>query len=351
MDIFTRSKFNPILKPNPDNSWENLKVYNPGAIYDGEIYHLFYRARGKEWSSAIGHATSSDGETFSRIGNEPILKAEFNNEKMGVEDPRLTKIDKTYYMTYGAYDGNDVKLNIATSVDLISWVKHGKAFLDFNFIEKGGNRLKFIDGLIINSNKGKEGKEWSKSGGIFPEKINGKFWMLFGEHNIWLANSDDGLRWNTINNVFLSQRTNKFFDSILVEMGPPPIKTPKGWLVLYHGADEKLVYRLGFLLLDLNDPTKILYRITKPIFEPQEPYEMKGIVDILPGGYKQMEIFNPEELNAFINKLDEIGKMPRVAFVNGAVLTGNTLRIYYGASDSVICTATANINDILNLVK
>lgn len=134
-------------------------------------------------------------------------------------------------------------------------------------------------------------------------------------------------------------------------MGPPPIKTDAGWLVLYHGIDDKIVYRLGFLILDLNDPSKILYRSEKPIFEPEEPYELSGMVDILPEGLEALEKMSQEELNEFLKTHEQSGKMPQIIFCCGAVVVDGILRIYYGASDSVICTATAKIEDVLDIYK
>ncbi len=344
--MFTRSKNNPILGPNPSHPWEEMKVYNPGAIYENGVYHLFYRARGKDWVSAIGHAVSEDGENFQRF-DRPVLSAEGQSEKKGLEDPRVTKIGDTYFMAYAAYDGGDVRLNIATSPDLKAWTKRGKAFSNFEFLKNGGTLLGYDNGQIVNRNYKVENKEWSKSGAILPEKVGGKYWMLFGEYNIWLANSGDGLRWEVIPGVFLSPRDMEYFDGCLVEMGPPPIKTEKGWLVLYHGVDHKKTYRIGFLILDLGNPAKVIYRSSKPIFEPEQPYELSGIVDILPGGYKAMEKMSKDELRNFIKEHETAGTMPQVVFSCGAVLVDGLLRIYYGASDQFICTATTRLEEIL----
>ena len=347
MSIFERSFKNPILKPNSEHDWESLKVYNPGVIYDGGIYHMFYRARGKDWVSSIGYAVSVDGEKFTKF-EKPVLLAEDSQEKKGVEDPRVTKLGDKYFMAYAAFDGEEVRLNIATSDDLKKWTKQGKAFCNFEFLKNGGNRLRYKDGQFVNRNDKARGKEWSKSGAIFPKKIGGKYRMLFGEHNIWLAESDDGFKWNTLDGVYLSPRSEEFFDCTLVEMGPPPLLISNGWLVLYHGVDKYRVYRIGFLILDINNPRKILYRSVAPIFGPQEPYELSGIVDILPGGYKEMEKMSKEKPQEFINMHLKSGTMPQVVFCNGAVLVGDTLRIYYGAGDTYICTATAKLGDILS---
>ncbi len=337
--IFTRSKFNPILRPNPDVEWENFKVYNPGAIYESGKYHIFYRAVGKgdDWHSSIGQAVSGDGENFVRMP-EPALVRENAAEKRGLEDPRVTKIDDTFYMAYAAFDGVSPRLSIATSKDLKTWKKQGAALKDFKFENNGGVFLKWQDGKFIK--KTKVG-EWSKSGGIFPKKINGKYWMMFGEYTIWLAASDDLIVWNVISAPMVESRSEKYFDSAFVEMGPPPIETEKGWLVLYHGIDSNAVYRIGFLLLDFENPQKILFRSTEPIFEAEEPYEFSGLIDILPGGIGGLQQ---------IQKLKDEHKPPTVVFCPGAVLKDGILRIFYGAGDDVICTATARIEDILKLV-
>src|SRR3989344_381177 len=104
---FTRSSKNPILRPNLENTWEDFKVYNPGALYEDNVYHLFYRARGKDWISSIGHATSTDGENFTRANTTPMLTPEFDYEKQGLEDPRIVKIDGTYFMTHTVFDGKN----------------------------------------------------------------------------------------------------------------------------------------------------------------------------------------------------------------------------------------------------
>lgn len=345
--MFKRSENNPILKPNKNNIWESRKVYNAGAIYDNNKYHLFYRAVGDKWTSSIGYGISEDGEHFKRF-DKPILYPEAGSEKRGLEDPRITKIDNTFFMTYAAYDGITPRLNIAKTKDLNNWQKQGTAFSDFNFSKAGGVFTNLEDGKLTTKD---QLNEWSKAGGIFKEKINGKYYMLFGEHRIWLAESFNKLSWKVYKDPFLGPRKGDFFDNEYVEMGPPPIKTNLGWMVLYHGIDSEAYYRLGFLILDLKDPTKILYRSKLPIFGPEEPYELSGIVDILPGGLEAMEKMSKQERNRFLKDHEKKGRMPKVTFCCGAVVVDGILRIYYGASDSVICTATAKLDDILNIYK
>lgn len=323
--MFSRSKNNPILKPNPKNFWESRKVYNPAALYEDGRYYLFYRAIGEDWISRIGLATSTDGENFSR-SDQPLLEPADESETKGVEDPRITKINDTYYLTYTALTRTTnnkalIRLSLATSKDLKSWQRQG-------VILSGWNR--------------------TKSGGIFPEKIGNKFWMLFGEYKIWLATSDDGIKWTGEQTPFLEFRPGDYFDNTFVEMGPPPIKTKSGWLVLYHGVNDKHWYQIGFLLLDLNNPTKILYRNDQPVFEPSKPYELSGLVDVLPGGLPAMQKMSPEELDKFIKEATVKEIMPRVVFCCGAVLIDGILKLYYGAGDSVIAMAEAPLADLIN---
>lgn len=341
MNLFIRSKKNPILKPDKKHSWESRKVYNPGAIYQNGEYHLFYRAVGEDWISRIGYAASFDGECFKK-SKRPAIAPRGKLETRGVEDPRLVKIGQKHFLTYTAYDNNSAKLSLATSKDLRRWRKHGPILPHWNLSKAGG----FI--VSWDKARSKERPEWSKAGAIFPEKINSKYWLLFGDSNLWLASSADGIKWRAINQPFLKPRSEKYFDSEHLEMGPPPIKTKHGWLALYHGIDKKITYRLGYLLLDLNNPTKIIKRSGQPIFEPRESYELAGLVDILPGGFAAMERMSERELTIFIKKAKQESRMPKVIFCCGAVLKNNLLRIYYGASDSVICVATAKLDDVLN---
>lgn len=346
--LFTRSGKNPILKPDPANWWEAKKLYNPGAIFHDGNYHLFYRAvgSGECWKSSIGYAVSEDEETFERHA-DPLLTGEGDQEIRGLEDPRLTRVGDRFYMAYAAYDGLTPRLSVATSLDLKAWKKNGPAFSDWNFAKAGGIRIKFDE----NGRPYPKPKltEWSKSGGIFPDKIKGKFWMLFGEFDVWLATSDDGIKWTGGQTPFLKPRSGDYFDNTFVEMGPPPIKTSKGWLVLYHGIDQEFCYRIGFLLLDLDDPSRILFRSDEPIFWPEKDYEMSGMVDVLPGGMAVMARMSEPELKSFLAKNVENGRMPKVTFCCGSTVVNGDLHLFYGAGDSVICTAVARLSDILDL--
>lgn len=355
-DIFVRSQLNPILQPDPNHPWESRKVYNPGAIFHEGKYHLFYRAvgDGADWSSALGYATSTDGEHFERYP-DPILVRDENDpfEIRGLEDPRITKVGDRFFMLYAAYSGVVPWLSLAISEDLKQWRKYGPIFPRFHFFNEGGIRVKWKDGKPIEYLQSEIPKQSfrTKAGGMFPEKIGGKYWMLFNEFRMWLANSDDGIHWEWIHEPFLSSRKDTdIFDNVFVEMGPPPIKTEKGWVVLYHGVNDVMQYQLGMLVLDRDDPRKILFRSEEPIFSPHEMYELSGLVDIIPGVRDLLATGKEKELKTLLRRAEAEGFMPQVVFVSAAVAMGDTLRIFYGAGDQCICTATASLADILSII-
>lgn len=308
--------------PNQKSAWQSLKVYNTGAIFTKGEYHLFFRAVGKDGISKIGHAFSQDGENF-KVDANPLIVPENKFDSKGVEDPRVTRVGKKYFLTLTAYDGRTARQAIYISNDLLEWKNPRLVFKDWHF----QNNFSFLVPWDEAYDSSVEDENWSKAGAVFPEKINGKYWMLFGDRNIWLASSRDGDKWKAQNEPFLHPRDANYFDNIHIEMGPPPLKTKNGWLVLYHGIDQAVSYRLGCVLLDLKNPHKIISRSEKAIFEPTEEYEKKGLVDIAKD------------------------KKPEIIFCCGAVVNEDILRIYYGASDSVICTATASLSEVLKHVK
>ena len=336
--MLVRCAQNPIIAPIAHHPWESKKVYNPGVIHDNGEYSLFYRACGDDHISRIGYGYSFDGEEFVRY-DRPLLEPEGKYEFMGIEDPRITKVGPTYMLTYTAFDGNTARLTLALSEDLKNWKRNGPILPDWSVEKAHGFRVSSDPARNRNST----GDGWSKSGAIFPEKINGYYHMLFGDSCVWLAVSKNGRKWEPLLEPLIGPRQNSF-DSYFVEMGPPPIKTEKGWLVIYHGVDKNLTYRLGFLLLDLGNPCKIIYRSFNPIFEPALPYECKGLIDLMPGGISAIQALDQTLLN---NLVGENKRFPKVIFACGAVLMDGNLRIYYGCADTVIGTASAPLSAFL----
>jgi predicted GH43/DUF377 family glycosyl hydrolase len=287
---------NPTISPR-GSGWESAGTFNPAVIVrDGKTVML-YRAQDKSGTSRLGYAESADGIHFTRR-SEPLLSPEKDYEKDGgVEDPRLVQSGDTYYLTYTGYNKKDAQLCLATSKDLIHWERRG---------------------VIIPAYKGHWNVRWTKSGAIVPEKISGKYWMYFlgtssdNNDQIGLASSTDLLHWTEATDApVLPVRAGRF-DSRVAEPGPAPIVTPKGIVLIYNGADDKLVYRTGVAVFDRNDPRVLLSRTDVPIFAPEKQWE-------------------------------KVGQVPNVVFVEGMVRQGQHYLFYYGGADSYIGVAEAPV--------
>jgi len=287
----------PIISPVGE-SWESAGTFNPAVVLHQGKFVMLYRAQDKNGTSRLGYAESRDGIHFTRR-SEPVLFPEADYEKDGgVEDPRLVKIGETYYLTYTGYNKKDAQLCLATSQDLIHWERKG---------------------VILPAYKGHWNVGWTKSGAIVPEKIDGKYWMYFlgtsadKTDQMGLAYSTDLLHWTEATNTPVLPRRAGQFDSRVVEPGPPPILTPRGIVLIYNAADDKLVYRTAVAIFDHADPRKVIFRSDKPIFEPEKEWE-------------------------------KVGQVPNVVFVEGMAKKGNRYLFYYGAADKYIGVAQASVS-------
>jgi predicted GH43/DUF377 family glycosyl hydrolase len=289
-----RSSDQPILKPQ-GTTWESAGVFNPAVVKYGGKFVMLYRAQDAAGTSRIGYASSDDGVHFTHRP-EPVLSPEAPYEKDGgVEDPRLVKIGALYYLTYTGFNKKDAQLCLATSADLIHWDRKG---------------------VILPAYKGKWNIGWTKSGAILDQKINGKYWMYFLADTktlgsqMGVAYSDDLLHWTEALDHPVMSSIPTSTDAKVVEPGPPPILTKDGILLIYNGADDRLVYRTGWVLFDPQDPTKVLYRSSRPVFSPALPWE-------------------------------RVGQVPNVVFVEGLVREANRWLLYYGGADKYIGLAYA----------
>lgn len=352
-NIFRRSELNPILRPENNGWW---KVYNPGAMIDSHgNTHIFPRVMKKEkdWHSRIAHAISIDGENFTWCKDLALHRTN-DHEMRGLEDPRVTLVDGLYHMVFAAYDGKGVLLHSATSKSLDGpWHRHGAMLPDFDFFKNGGKMVGWKDGKPVEKTSTKKGNIWNKSGALFPERIDSKLVLIFGEYYMWFATSLDGIKYDVDPKPILTTRSGTgYFDNTFIETGPPPILTEKGWLLFYHGIDEAFRYQLGFVLLDKNDPRKILYRSEEPIFGPREKYEVgDALIDVIDGGINAMVEMNDDELKRFYIKARNENIMPQVTFCPGITVQGDVVRIYYGAGDTSICTAAASLREILSTIS
>ncbi|GGE24383.1 glycosylase [Marinithermofilum abyssi] len=303
---FIKCEKNPILSPRGDG-WESKDVFNPAAVVKDDKVYLLYRAEDHsgpgEWngSSRIGLAVSEDGIHFERFPEPVLVPTEPYEQPGGCEDPRVTKIGDTYILTYTAFDGDCARMCLATSKDLVNWEKHGVVFPGW---------------------KGDQPKEWSKSGAILSEKINGKYVMYFGDSSIWIAWSEDGIHWEPEEEPVLQVRPGSF-DSLLVEPGPQPLLTPEGILLIYNGARKlsetgksgsgnihpsPVRYEAGQVLFSRENPRQVLRRTDTPFFTPESRDEVEGQVD-------------------------------NVVFLEGLTEFRGAWYLYYGMADSKIGTA------------
>jgi beta-1,2-mannosidase len=287
----------PILSPVGDR-WESAGTFNPAVIVRAGKFVMLYRAQDPGGTSRLGYAESADGVHFTRRP-EPVLAPETDYEKDGgVEDPRLVQIGGTFYLTYTGYNKKDAQLCLAESTDLIHWTRLG---------------------VILPAYQGNWNRAWTKSGAIVSEKIDGKYWMYWlgtaadKTDQMGLSSSTDLVHWHEETETPVLPRRPGKFDSRVVEPGPPPILTPQGIVLIYNGADDRLVYRTAIAVFDRRDPRKVLYRSDQPLFAPERGWE-------------------------------KVGQVPNVVFVEGMARKGNDWLFYYGGADKYVGVASARLD-------
>ncbi len=343
MDIAKRFEQNPLLRPadlQPGiKGMEILCLLNPGVFrYNNKIWLLLRVAeRPKQIEGKISFPI------YNEKGEIEVLSFDVNDPDLDATDPRVINYKKKDYLTTLSY------LRLVCSDDGINFYEpegyppiFGKGELETFGIEDCrvatiGKEfvLTFTEvsefGVGVGMIKTTDWKNFSRQGMIIPphnkdcavfeEKINDKYFAFhrpsspeLGGNYIWLAESPDLIHWGRHKCIAVVRPG--MWDSVRVGAGGPPIRTEKGWLAIYHGANQHHRYCLGALLLDINDPTKVLARSIDPIMEPDMPYEQTGFFG-------------------------------NVVFTNGHYVDGDTINFYYGASDEVICGAKFSISEIL----
>jgi len=248
--------------------------------------------------TSISHlkvARSSDGVNF-KIEESCVIEPANEYEAFGLEDPRISFIDNTYYINYVAVSALGVTTYLASTQDFRRFHRHGVIFCPDN-----------------------------KDIVIFPEKINGKFYALhrpvsplFGKNEIWISESPDLICWG--NHRYLMSPCQDCWDNMKIGAGAVPFRTDAGWLEIYHGVDNRNRYCLGAVLTDAKEPWKIISRTDKPIFEPEANYETEGFFG-------------------------------NVVFSCGLLYEEDRLKIYYGAADTTICYVQIPVQDVLDELK
>jgi predicted GH43/DUF377 family glycosyl hydrolase len=327
----------PIL--GKEVQWAAKDVFNPAAVVRHDTVFLLFRAEDRigkyAGTSRIGLAWSRDGLHFQKYPR-PVLYPDHDAYKKlewegGCEDPRVVEDSAgVYYMTYTAYDGDKARLLVASSPDLYHWTKHGAAFarVSNDKYAKGWSK----SGSIVSS--------YQEDGRIVATKIKDKYWMFWGDQNIWAATSDDLMNWTPVlrregedtaeNNrgiakgftelkTVISPRKKKY-DSDLVESGPPAMLTGNGILLMYNSrnipsiGDTSMVegtYAAGQVLLRADDPANVVRRMDHYFMKPEKTYEVSGQVN-------------------------------QVCFIEGLVKYKGSWLLYYGTADSKIAVARKN---------
>ncbi len=307
---------NPILSPRAEHAWEAWQTFNPGVIsLDGKV-HFMYRAIGNDGVSRLGYAASRDGFVIE----ERLPRPAFEHRAVmgpytyhsyisggswgGAEDPRIVRVgdEDRLYMTYTACDGG-LRVGL-TSIKIT------------DFLNK---KWKWKPSVLI-SPPGEVHKNWV----IFPEKINGKYAILHSINPEIAVEYVDNLDFKDavpIKSAHGGKPRKQGWDKWVRGVGPIPLKTPYGWLVFYHAMDDDWgKYKVGAMLLDLNDPTQVLARAKEPVLEPTELY-------------------------------GEAGFKPGVVYAPGAVIKGKKLLLYYGVADSYAGVAQADFAEFIDELK
>ncbi len=316
---------NPILTPSTGElfycpvskksiAWGGRNVLNPAAVVKGGKVYLLYRSQDSSMTSRLGLAVSEDGLHFTKQPEPVLYPAEDSMKKYewkgGVEDPRIVETENgTYILTYTAYDGKTARLCLATSDDLQHWTKQGLVLTDPKYRDAWSK-----SGAIVAENR---------SGKMVAVKVNGRYWMYFGDTDLFMATSPDLLHWTVVENeeskklISVLHPRPGFFDSRLVEPGPFALLKKEGILLIYNGSNAanfndtalpKFTYSTGQALFDKNNPVKLLHRTDVPFLKPDKEYEKKGEVN-------------------------------EVCFIEGMVYFKNKWLLYYGTADSKIAAA------------
>ncbi len=302
-----RFEGNPIISPVLELDWQASGTFNPAAIYEDGKAHILYRAQSRDGTSTFGYASSRDGLHIDENLDYPVYFPRVDFEKKphpfgnsGCEDPRLTKIGNRYYVLYTAYNGVSSPRVALSSIGVD------------DFLAKRWNwdlpKLISLQGVDDKDACVVEGK--TKNTYIWFHRLGDSIWIEITDH----INLDEN---NALaGSVLVYPRPDKW-DSLKLGIAGPPFETKEGWLLLYHGVSkEGSVYKVGTLLLDLHNPTKVLARIDEPIFEPEMPYELEG-------------------------------QIPNVVFPCGQVIIKDMLYVYYGGGDKVVGVATSPVENLL----
>jgi len=335
MSLFKRCEANPIVEPGLYD-WRAVSTFNPGVIHDGDRYLLYERAAGglRPFQTSIGLMQSGDGVAFTHVTDQPVFTGDMLGYPDGsVEDARVVKINDKFYMCYALQP---------YAFDCWPTGRGVPNYYPENYPQWQQNDLAGMmtqSGIAVSD----DGVTWEqlcyttpreiddRDNALFPEKIGGKFALLrrpmeyvgpdYGTDRpgIWLSYSDDLMTWSDPTLVAVAE--NEQWEGTKIGAAATPLRTDDGWLVLYHGVDGRSIYRVGALMLDLDDPSKVVGRTPSWIMEPTEYYEKVGLV------------------------------IPNVIFPTANLIVDDKLWIYYGCCDTCIGLATAPLQQVLDTLS
>lgn len=303
VELAVRAKENPILKPVAEHSWENKAVFNAGVLDIDEVIHIVYRAQGEDGISRFGYATTKNGTKILKRSKTPMYEPRAEFESRGCEDPRLTRIGSTIYMVYTAFDGKNPWRAALSSISV-------KDFVAEKWEKWSMPQLITPDPVQ------------DKDTALLPEKIGGQYMWMHRIDPLICADFLDTLDFKKsrlTRCIEIMGPRPGVWDSTKIGIAGPPIKTKKGWLLIYHGVSKTGTYRLGAVLLDLKNPAVIISRSVDTIFEPLEEYE-------------------------------RVGQVKNAVFSCGAVVRGDTIWIYYGGADTVLGVAKVSMKKLLTIL-
>jgi len=320
--------------------FENESVMNPAVIVAGGEIHMFYRAVREGNFSSIGYCRLENPLKIIYRKDEPLLSPQFEYEKHGMEDPRIVKIEDTYYMTYTAYDGESAVGALVTSKDLKNFTREGiitshvsyPQFVEWLKNDKHPHTYKYFRLYNQRQSATQTGKLlylMDKDLAMFPHKINGNFFFLHRiRPDIQSVSIDkiENLTQDFWEEYYSNFSRHVFFkhlydhESSYIGAGCPPIKVDEGWLLIYHGVydtSEGYVYSACAALLNKDNPSIEIARLPYPLLKPEKDYEIQGVVN-------------------------------HVCFPTGAIIWGDRLYIYYGAADKCIACASVSVRELID---
>ena len=327
-----------ILLQKTTLGFENAGVLNPAVISEGGFTHLFYRAVAQGNHSSIGYCKLKSPFAIEERYELPVLFPQFDYESHGVEDPRITKIEDLFYLTYTAYDGVNASGALAVSKDLQHFDKKGLIVPQISYDEFSrlaackciihAKYLRYNERERAIEKDGKKVLVWDKNVLFFPRRINGKLYFLHrikpdiqivAVNNLEELNTEFWQRYFLDFNEHIVLSPKYDHEVSYIGGGCPPIETENGWLLIYHAVHDTIegyVYSACAALLDLENPQKEIARLPYPLFKPEQEWEL-------------------------------IGEVNNVCFPTGTTLVEDTLYIYYGAADDLIAYASVSMSELL----